>query len=368
MSRVTLPTLHYHSPVHQQPTLRGEHAELVPLNLDEHARALFDITPPGAFEFFRTRPDEWTPDAFRRWLAAAEASPRRQNFVVIDRAAARVAGCTSYLQIDEPARSLEIGATWYAPFARGTRINPECKLLLLKHAIEDRACVRVVLKTDSRNLHSRRAIAGIGAVREGTLRAERFTPEGAVKDTVCFSVTAEDWPRVRALLEARLRPASVSPLVIRPARAEDIPAVLPLVRAICELHHAMDPERFTFKPDLLDMYAKWFPERIADPRSVFLVAEDTTTNAIAGYVVGTVEPEVPIYWTPESGWIHDIVVLPEWRGRGIAQQLTRAAVEHFRAVGVARIRLETAAPNDAARAFFASMGFRPGTTEMLMML
>ncbi len=193
--------------MHQQPTLRGQHAELVPLNLDEHSDALFDITPPNAFDYFRTRPDEWTAGAFRRWLAAETANPRRQTFVVFDRAAQRVAGCTSFLQIDERARSLEIGATWYTPSARGTRINPECKLLLLRHAIEDRACVRVVLKTDSRNLHSQRAIAGIGAVVEGTLRAERFTHEGAPADSVCFSVTAEDWPRVRPLLEARLGPS-----------------------------------------------------------------------------------------------------------------------------------------------------------------
>lgn len=154
---------------------------------------------------------------------------------------------------------------------------------------------------------------------------------------------------------------------VRPATQDDTPSVLPLVRAICDLHHAMDPQRFTFRPNILEMYAKWLPERARDPRSVFFVAE-AEGGAIVGHVVGTIEPEVPIYWTPESGWIHDLFVLPECRGRGVARALVNAAVDRFRALGVQRIRLETAAPNHEARALFASCGFRPGTTEMLRVL
>lgn len=159
---------------------------------------------------------------------------------------------------------------------------------------------------------------------------------------------------------------------IRPATAADVPAVLPLVQSICDLHRAMDPERFTFRPDVLDRYAAWLPERAADSRSVFLVAEAPATepgaSGLVAYLVGTVEPEVPIYWIPESGWIHDVFVDPAFRHRGLARALVNRAVERFRDIGVSRIRLETAAPNEGARALFRACGFRPGTTEMLRMV
>lgn len=349
-------------------TLRGEHVELVPLRPEEHADALFDATPPDTFALFLNRPTEWTRDAFRRWIEARAQAERAVMFAVVDRASGRVVGSTSYLDIDEANRSVEIGSTWYTPQARGTRVNPECKLLLLRHAFEGMGCLRVTLKTDARNLRSQRAMAGIGAVREGTLRAHRVMDDGTARDTVYFGVTAGEWPRVRRLLESRLRaPDAGAPFTIRAARASDVPAVLPLVQAICDLHQAMDPDRFTFRPDILDRYARWLPDRAADPRSVFFVAE-ADTGEIVGHLVGTIEPEVPIYWTPESGWIHDLFVLPDWRKHGVAKALVAAAVERFTTLGVERIRLETAAPNDGARAFFASCGFRPGTTEMLLML
>jgi GNAT superfamily N-acetyltransferase len=153
---------------------------------------------------------------------------------------------------------------------------------------------------------------------------------------------------------------------VRLATAADVPAVLPLVQSICDLHRAMDPERFTFRPDVLDRYAAWLPERAADSRSVFLVGE--AEGRVVAYLVGTVEPEVPIYWIPESGWIHDVFVDPAFRHRGLARALVNRAVERFRDIGVSRIRLETAAPNEGARALFRACGFRPGTTEMLRMV
>lgn len=156
------------------------------------------------------------------------------------------------------------------------------------------------------------------------------------------------------------------PFTVRPATADDTAAVLPLVKQICDLHRAMDPERFTFRPDILERYTRWLPERARDPRSPYLVATDD--GEVFAYLVGTVEPEVPIYWTPESGWIHDIFVDPAHRARGVARTLVNAAVDEFTRLGVSRIRLETAAPNESARALFRACGFRPGTTEMLRVL
>lgn len=158
---------------------------------------------------------------------------------------------------------------------------------------------------------------------------------------------------------------------IRPATSSDIPAVLPMVRAICDHHQRHDPERFQVRPDVVERYAAWFPERIRDPRSVFLVAETDEPGEparIVGYTVCTVEPEIPIFWVPECGWIHDIWIDPDFRRTGAAQTLVSAVVDRFREIGVKQIRLHTGAFNEPARALFESCGFRRSVVEMLRTL
>jgi RimJ/RimL family protein N-acetyltransferase len=97
-----------------------------------------------------------------------------------------------------------LGWTAYTPSVWGTAVNPECKLLLLGHAFDRLGAGRVQLKTDVRNVRSQRAIARLGARYEGTLRRYQRRADGSVRDTILFSVTAEDWPQVRAGLVERL--------------------------------------------------------------------------------------------------------------------------------------------------------------------
>lgn len=159
--------------------------------------------------------------------------------------------------------------------------------------------------------------------------------------------------------------------MIRPATAADVPAVLPLVRGICDLHAARDPDRFVVVDDILARYAAWLPERAADPASVFFVAEAPGPDrapTVVGYCVGTCEPAAPIFWVPACGWIHDVFVLPDRRRQGLARALVRAAEDRFRALGVTQIRLHTGAFNDHARAAFAAQGYRPSVVEMLKTL
>ena len=153
-------------------------------------------------------------------------------------------------------------------------------------------------------------------------------------------------------------------IVCRKAVEADVPRVLPMVRALCDLHASKDPQRFAVRSDVLDRYAKWLPVRAQDDRSVFLVAEQAD-GELVGFTVGTIEPEVPIFWVPECGWMHDIWVQPHARGRGVAQQLTTMLIASFRALGVQQLRLHTGMFNDHARAFFAKQGFRPCVVEML---
>jgi len=155
-------------------------------------------------------------------------------------------------------------------------------------------------------------------------------------------------------------------MTVRPATSDDVASILPLVRELCDLHASRDPERFAVRADILDRYASWLPVRASDPRSVLLVAVDERDGKIVGYTVGTIEPEVPIFWIPECGWIHDLYVLPAYRSRGHASSLVQEAVQRFRAMGVAQIRLHTGAFNDDARRFFARHGFRVSVVEMLL--
>jgi len=115
-----------------------------------------------------------------------------------------VVGMSSYLNPSPHDARLEIGATAYAPAVWGTAVNAETKLLLLTHAFEQLNVGRVQLVTDIRNTRSQRAMAGIGATFEGVLRRYQRRADGSVRDSVLFSVTAEDWPRVREGLCGRL--------------------------------------------------------------------------------------------------------------------------------------------------------------------
>ena len=108
---------------------------------------------------------------------------------------------------------------------------------------------------------------------------------------------------------------------IRPAKAEDVPAVLPMVEKLCKLHESWDPAKFSFLPNIPQMYDHWLRERAGHRRSVFLVAETARPERIVGFVIGTVEREIPIYRLKEYGFLHDLWVEPEYRNEGIARLL-----------------------------------------------
>jgi RimJ/RimL family protein N-acetyltransferase len=120
------------------------------------------------------------------------------------RHAGTIVGWSSYLEIAPKDARLEIGNTAYDPGVWGTVVNPECKLLLLSYAFENLSMGRVQLKTDIRNERSQQAIHRLGASFEGVLRRYQRRADGTVRDTVVFSVTAEDWPDVRRGLSDRV--------------------------------------------------------------------------------------------------------------------------------------------------------------------
>lgn len=182
-------------------TLEGRRVRLEPLSID-HAEQLAAAaaTDPGTFRFMSASPLEIGAAEYVR----AALQPEFVSFAVVDRDAGVAIGSTRFGDIAVEHRRLEIGWTWLDVRHRGTDANPEMKLLMLHHAFDELGCERVALKTDGRNERSQRAIAGIGAVREGVLRRHMVARDGRPRDTVYFSVLRDEWPGVRARLQARL--------------------------------------------------------------------------------------------------------------------------------------------------------------------
>jgi RimJ/RimL family protein N-acetyltransferase len=119
-------------------------------------------------------------------------------------AAGTFVGTSSLLEADLMNERIHLGSTLYGRRWWGTRVNPEAKLLLLRHCFEECGYGRVKIQTDLLNERSQRAISRLGAQREGVLRRHTRREDGTFRDTVVFSVLADEWPTVRAGLEARL--------------------------------------------------------------------------------------------------------------------------------------------------------------------
>jgi N-acetyltransferase len=133
-----------------------------------------------------------------------ESSAKRMAYVVRLVADGTVVGTTSLGDVDLGNESVHLGWTGYAPSVWGTAVNPECKLLLLQHAFEDCGFGRVKIQTGTANTRSQAAIAKLGATREGVLRRHKRLADGSFRDTVVFSILADEWPEVRKRLEDRL--------------------------------------------------------------------------------------------------------------------------------------------------------------------
>lgn len=179
-------------------TLEGDHVRLEPLR-SEHVDALWAAGNHAAI--WQYMPLPVTSRAEMAFLVEY-VNGAGQGFATVDRATGHVVGSTSYLAPDEGNRRVEIGATWITPAWQRSPVNTEAKLLQLVHAFEVLGCNRVEFKTDARNIRSRSALARIGATEEGTLRSHMTLPDGHLRDSVYFSITRRDWPRVRVHLES----------------------------------------------------------------------------------------------------------------------------------------------------------------------
>ncbi|HET6173667.1 MAG TPA: GNAT family protein [Gaiellales bacterium] len=188
--------------------LRGSTVELTLFEAERDGEGLYAAVDHDAdWAYVAGRP----PDAasYAATLAAAASQGRHPWVLRLVRplaglASGTVIGTSSYLDVSVIDARLEIGSTAYDPRVWATAVNPEAKLLLLTHAFDVLGAGRVQLKTDVRNHRSQQAIARLGAHYEATLRRYQRRSDETVRDTVLFSILAEEWPAVRDGLEARL--------------------------------------------------------------------------------------------------------------------------------------------------------------------
>lgn len=188
-------------------TLQGRFVRLEPLS-EAHVEGLTAIGLEDEIWKYMLYGPMRGQDDIRQWvrdILARAANGSDLPFAVLDLATGRVAGATRYLDIRPEHRALEIGGTWYGSEFQRTAVNTECKYLLLKNAFEQLGCIRVQLKTDSRNIRSQAAIERLGAVKEGTLRNHMILPDGTIRHSAYYSILDAEWPRVKAFLEGRLR-------------------------------------------------------------------------------------------------------------------------------------------------------------------
>ena len=187
--------------------LEGDGVRLEPMALD-HEPDLRRAAADG--ELWRLRitsvPE---PDQTRGYIETAladQAKGIRQPFVVRELGSGAIVGSTSYHDIVASSRRVEIGYTWYASKWQRTFLNSACKWLLLEHAFGTLNCSVVGWRTDNLNTRSQAAIERLGAKKDGVIRRQQLRRDGTLRDTVMYSVTADEWREsirrhVRALVD-----------------------------------------------------------------------------------------------------------------------------------------------------------------------
>ncbi len=186
-------------------TLTGDVVVLEPLSHDHHDGLVEAVSDGRLWELWFTHvptPEGMAAEIDRRLRLAREG--RMLPFTARRADDGRVLGMTTYMDPDLAVPRLEIGSTWNAASTQRTATNTESKLLLLTHAFEALGCEVVEFRTHWLNQRSRAAIERLGAHYDGRLRAHRRMPDGSLRDTVVYSVSAAEWHGVRSHLRSRL--------------------------------------------------------------------------------------------------------------------------------------------------------------------
>jgi RimJ/RimL family protein N-acetyltransferase len=175
-----------------RPMSLEDYGHLLPIAAEDRELAKFS---PSQF---------YTPGLLSKYVSKAiddRKNKLRYPFVIYDKAANTYAGSTSYLNVSNPDRRIEIGWTWLGNEFQKTGLNRNCKYLLMEYAFDQLGFERVELKTDERNIKSRTAIEKIGGKFEGILRSHTVMTDGFRRNTVYYSILKEEWPEIKKQLE-----------------------------------------------------------------------------------------------------------------------------------------------------------------------
>lgn len=183
------------------PLLQGKTVRLEPLT-EAHLEGIYRVA---------CDPSIWTHmtgaifdrASLQRWFETAQRLTP-YTWVTVLQTTNEVIGSTRFADLDLHHRTVEIGYTWLSSSQRGSKANPEAKLLQLRHAFEDLKLRRVALKTHHENLRSQAAIRKLGAKYEGTFRNHMIMDDGSQRHSAWFSITPEEWPTVQENLLRRL--------------------------------------------------------------------------------------------------------------------------------------------------------------------
>ena len=185
-------------------TLKGRYAGLAPLSLNHHDALAEAVRDGELWKLWYTAipaPDGMKAEIERRLDLQSKGT--MLPFAVLDASGTSV-GMTTYMNIDAASRRLEIGSTWYRQSVQRGPLNTQCKLLLLTHAFETLDCIAVEFRTHVLNSQSRRAIERLGAKLDGILRRHLIQPNGTIRDSAVYSITAVEWPMVKSHLAWQL--------------------------------------------------------------------------------------------------------------------------------------------------------------------
>ena len=182
-------------------TLTGTHATLIPLSHAHHDDLVEAVKDGELWRLWYTsvpNPEGMTTEIERRLEMQKQGA--MLPFTVILNATGRAAGMTTYMNVDAVHKRVEIGSTWYRKSVQRTRLNTECKLMLLTHAFESLSCIAVEFRTHFFNHKSRNAIERLGAKLDGVLRNHQVGANGILRDTCVYSIIAGEWPTVKTHL------------------------------------------------------------------------------------------------------------------------------------------------------------------------
>lgn len=179
--------------------LENDQVRLQPLAERDISELLKIGCDPAIWRWFSA--DLTNPDDLEKWmkdrLAETDRGTKMSYLIIAKEGNERIAGSTSYGNIDWSQRVIEIGWTWLGIDFIGSGLNKYMKFLMLSHAFNEMDISRVEIRTDEINVRSRRAIEKIGATLDGILRSHRITQGGRRRNTAIYSIIKEDWPEIR---------------------------------------------------------------------------------------------------------------------------------------------------------------------------